>query len=67
MKYNELLCVCFGYDMWTGFYLLVCGQCFDRYLWAFGKNVWKRWKKRFFVLVQVGYYSVFRQFLLMFF
>ncbi|KAF3856248.1 hypothetical protein F7725_016971 [Dissostichus mawsoni] len=43
--------------MQTPFCLLVCAQCFDRYLWAFGKNVWKRWKKRFFVLVQVSQYT----------
>ena len=28
--------------------------CYSRYLYSQGKAVWKKWKKRYFVLVQVS-------------
>jgi hypothetical protein len=30
---------------------------FSRYLYALGKGVWKKWKKRYYILVQVSQYT----------
>lgn len=32
-------------------------HCFRRYLFVIGKSVWRKWKKRYMVLVQVSQYT----------
>jgi len=44
-----------------GFFLQIVTHnmllCDSSYLYALGKGVWKKWKKRYFILVQVSQYT----------
>ena len=39
------------------YYRIIVCYFFSRFLYAYGKNVWRKWKKRYFVLVQVSQYT----------